>query len=224
MNAVFFRKIAVKKIQEIQKEGKIPVVVGGSGLYLKFISHDFSDIPPQQKETQEYLNSLSLEELAHLFSKLDPNGAKTSDLKNRRHLQRSVEICLLTKSPASEIKKQWGNANTSSLYGILLNRENEDLNSRIEKRTKWILKNGAIEEVRKANHYSESYAQAIGFQSIQSYLQKKIDLEQCQQEIITQTKKYAKRQKTWFKKEQWLLHKNAKNLEQIITIAKKILS
>ena len=107
----------------------------------------------------------------------------------------------------SDIKNDWKTKNEaieSHLRGALIQWENESLRERIALRTKLMLQGGAIEEVRDAQNLSITCEKAIGVPQIQEYLRGEIDLARCEEKIFFSTCQYAKRQRTWFKKEQWL--------------------
>jgi tRNA dimethylallyltransferase len=107
MNVEKFRGAAVDAIREIQARGKDAIVAGGSGLYLKALTHGLSQLPGANREVREKLDELSLDELCGQLVHLDPGTARKIDLKNRRRVARSLEICLLTGKPASEQRAQW---------------------------------------------------------------------------------------------------------------------
>ena len=105
MNAEKFRKLALGAISEIHSRGKLAIVVGGSGLYLKALTHGLSVVPAADPDLRARLNELSLADLQKKLRELDPNISV--DLKNRQRVVRAIEICLLSGKPASGQRREW---------------------------------------------------------------------------------------------------------------------
>jgi tRNA dimethylallyltransferase len=103
MNAEKYRRAATRAINEINSRGKLAIVVGGSGLYIKALTHGLAPLPQSDPKLREKLNAMSLEELRSQLCELDPETARKIDLKNRRRLVRALEICLLTGKCTSEV-------------------------------------------------------------------------------------------------------------------------
>ena len=109
MNAEKFRCAASPAIDEINSRGKLAIVVGGSGLYIKTLTHGLAPLPESDPKLREKLNAMSLDELRSRLVELDPETAERVDLKNRRRVVRALEICLLTGKPASAVVAGVGN-------------------------------------------------------------------------------------------------------------------
>ena len=103
MNAEKFRRLGLRAIDEINSRGKLAIVVGGSGLYIKALTHGLAPLPESDPKLREKLNAMSLDNLRAQLVELDPEAAKKIDIKNRRRLVRALEICLITGKPASEV-------------------------------------------------------------------------------------------------------------------------
>ena len=101
MNAEKFRRAALRAIEEINSRGKLAIVVGGSGLYIKALTHGLAPLPESDPELREKLNAMSLDDLCSQLVEVDPETARKIDMKNRRRLVRALEICLLTGKPVS---------------------------------------------------------------------------------------------------------------------------
>src|SRR2546423_9081592 len=95
-NAEKYRRAATRAIDEIHSRGKLALVVGGSGLYIKALTHGLPPLPEPDPKLRERLNGMSLDELRSRLAELDPETARKIDMKNRRRLVRALEICLLT--------------------------------------------------------------------------------------------------------------------------------
>jgi tRNA dimethylallyltransferase len=212
MNAEKFRRIALQAIENIHSRGKRAIVVGGSGLYIKALTHGFSAAPAPDPKLRAELNELDIEELRTRLLNLDPEVAGKIDMKNRRRLVRAIEICLLTGKPVSTQRTQWsavagvgdpglpGSAIPATI-GIFVFRDRRELYERINRRVKAMLKNGVIEEVRRASATSETASKTIGLREIRGLLDGNVSILQCVAQIQQATRHYAKRQLTWFRRQ-----------------------
>ncbi len=207
-DAARYESLASPIITDIQSRGKLPIIVGGSGLYLKFLTHGVSPAPPSDPKIRASLEKLSTEEIIHQLRQLDPQEAQKQtrqNSENHRHLSRALEICLITGGKASDLRKNFANPSiTAQLRGILLTWPTDQLSRRIDQRTAQMLKNGAIEEIRALPQNSATVRQAIGVREIESHLSGALDREACLEKIATSTRQYAKRQRNWFRRESWL--------------------
>lgn len=202
LDAARYRKLALPVLEEIEARGKLPIVVGGSGLYLKFLTHGPNDLPSDPDLRRE-LEALSLDELNRRLEELDPIEAARVDRNNPRYVQRSLEVCLLTGRPISEQRASF-EIDTSHLRGLVLNWEPAPLEERIRIRTRSMMEGGAVEEVAAHPSLGESAAKAIGVPEIRRLLDGEITPDECEELIVVATRQYAKRQRTWFRREKWL--------------------
>jgi tRNA dimethylallyltransferase len=197
MNAEKFRELSLQAISEIQSRGKVAIVVGGSGLYLKALTHGLSVVPSADLDLRAHLNEFSLADLQKKLRGLDPKTAV--DLKNRRRVVRAIEICLISGTPASELRTGW-DSNAAS-EGVFVFRDRDDLYQRINKRVEEMFENGVIEEVRAAGAMSETASKMIGLREIRELLDRKMSVLKCVAAIQQCTRRYAKRQLTWFRRQ-----------------------
>ncbi|MFM7605972.1 MAG: tRNA (adenosine(37)-N6)-dimethylallyltransferase MiaA [Prosthecobacter sp.] len=195
-----FHSFARSVIEEIASRGKTPLVVGGSGLYLKALTHGLAPLPQGDAAMREKLRMRSLEHKVAELLDLDPAAASMVNLRNPRYVERALEICLLTGKPQSELRQSFQNVQPQ-VHGIHLSWERETLCHRIEERTRQMLANGAIEEVAALGELSITACKAIGICEIRAYLDGKFNLEQTIEAISIATRQYAKRQTTWFRRE-----------------------
>ncbi len=203
-----YMRMAKPVIAEIQRRGKTPVITGGSGLYLKFLTHGPAPLPTGDAKLRAELDARPLDDLVAQLHSLDPVEAARTALQNRRFVSRALEICILTGRKASDLRDQWETQTreiSSTLRGIVIQRSRDDLHARIALRTKAMLEGGAIEEVAALTQVSNNLSKAIGFREIRSLLDGAIDRPTCEDLINAATRQYAKRQETWFKREKWLL-------------------
>lgn len=207
VDAMAYLRMVIPVIGEILSRGKIPVITGGSGLYLKFLSHGPSPLPPGNPAMREQLDALPLEELVRQLQQLDPVEAARTDLNNRRYVSRALEVCLLAGIPCSSLRDDWEQAThvrAARLRGTLILRPRPELHRRIAMRTRAMLSGGAIEEIAGLTDAAPGLEKAIGLGEIRRHLSGEIDLAACEELINAATRQYAKRQETWFKREKWL--------------------
>jgi tRNA dimethylallyltransferase len=210
MNAEKYRRAAWRAIDEIHSRSKLAIVVGGSGLYVKALTHGLADLPEPDRKLREKLNAMSLDELRSQLVRLHPEATGDIDMKNRRRIIRAVEICLLTGKPHSAaIGPTLGDApgwpgSTIPAAGVFVYREREELYARINQRVEAMFENGVMEEVRAAGPISLTASQMIGFREIRQLLDGPADagsIAQCMAAIQQATRRYAKRQLTWFRRQ-----------------------
>ena len=205
MNAEKYRRAATVAIDEINSRGRLAIVVGGSGLYIKALTHGLAPLPESDPKLREKLNAMSLDNLRAQLVELDPEAAKKIDIKNRRRVVRALEICLITGKPASEVVAGVGDSGRpgSSIpaTGVFVFRDREELYQRINQRVETTFARGVIEQVRAAGVTSATASQMIGLREIRELLAGKKSLPQCIAEIQQATRRYAKRQLTWFRRQ-----------------------
>jgi tRNA dimethylallyltransferase len=202
-----YAELAGEVIAEINSRGKTAVVVGGSGLYLKFLTHGPSPLPRGDKALRAELDARPLEELFAELEKLDPVEAAQVDRQNPRYVSRALEICLLSGKKASELRDSWAEKTRgieSGLKGVWLIRSRADLHERIAQRTRQMLSSGAVEEVAALDGVHGNWEKAIGVNEIRRLLAGAISRAECEELIVFATRQYAKRQETWFRREKWL--------------------
>ena len=204
MNAEKFRRAASHVIDEIHSRGKVAIVVGGTGLYVKALTHGLVPLPEANPKLREKLNAMSLDELQAHLMELDPEAALKIDTKNRRRVGRALEICLLTGKPATVQRTKWVAdrlGSTIPATGVFVFRDREELYGRINRRVEAMFENGVIEEVRASGEVSSTASQMIGFREIRQLLIGKTSISQCMAAIQQATRRYGKRQLTWFRRQ-----------------------
>lgn len=196
-----YRK-AMECISEIRARGKRVVVAGGSGLYLKFLSHGLSDAPPSDPALRASFSERELADLAEELSRRDPEGAATTNLENRRYVERNLEIVLLGGKPLAHWKQNWLNPPLGR--GWVLDCPVDVLDERIIQRSQWMMDHGAIEEVASLGDCSPTALKTLGLRQVRSYLDGEMGRDDCVASLALATRQYAKRQRTWFRREPWL--------------------
>lgn len=210
MNAEKYRRAASRAIKKIHSQGKLAIVVGGSGLYIKALTHGLAPVPEFDPKLRETLNAMSLDDLHVQLAELDPEAAQKIDTKNRRRVTRAVEICLLVGKSVSAQRKHWAvtgvgdpgrPGSTTPATGIFVFRDREELYGRINRRVEAMFESGVIEEVQAAGKVSVTASQMIGFREIRQLLDGEMSISQCIAAIQQATRRYAKRQLTWFRRQ-----------------------
>ncbi|CAN5671837.1 tRNA (adenosine(37)-N6)-dimethylallyltransferase MiaA [soil metagenome] len=199
MNVGRFRPAALTAIEEIEKRGKAAFVVGGSGLYVQALTHGLSRLPPADPQLREELNALSTTELVSRLEILDGATAQTIDRHNRHRVLRAVEICLLSGQPASALRRR--GAPPAPPAGVLVWRERAELFQRIDARVTQMFASGVVEEVREVPQLSATAAKTLGLHDIQELLAGRMAEAECIARIQQATRRYAKRQLTWFRRQ-----------------------
>lgn len=195
-----YRDLALPVLQQIVARGRIPIVVGGSGLYLKALTHGLDPLPPGEPALRAELAQLSLEEKVARLLALDPAAADSVPLQNPRYVERALEICLLTGQPQSTLRTA-AQRPPPLIKGSVLVWDRPLLHQRIDQRVHQMIAAGAIAEIAAQSALSTTSAKAIGVREIQAHLQGDVPLSETITLIQQATRQYAKRQITWFRRE-----------------------
>jgi tRNA dimethylallyltransferase len=208
MNAEKFRVLAKTAIRDINTRGKLAMVVSGSGLYVRALTHGLAILPAANSELRDELNQSSVDELHARLAAIDPETAGAIDSKNPRRLIRALEICLLTGKPVSAQRSQIvaavadrGPRLTSAATGVFVFRERADLYDRINRRVEAIFASGVIDEVRALGKVGATAEQTLGLREIRQLIAGEISEPECIAAIQQGTRRYAKRQLTWFRRQ-----------------------
>ena len=205
-----FRYVALadKAICEIRKRGHIPVIAGGTGMYIRALLYGLDPLPSNQelraKLDAEFDSESGFEKLKDLMSVKDPGDFQRWK-QHRRKLIRALEVFEITGKSITELQKTWKENPTLryEVFSRTLVWDREILKKRIEIRTDKMLQSGWIEEaaemIKKGLLHSPTAHQALGYKIIAEYLEGAIDHETMRARIITSTWQYARRQITWFK-------------------------
>jgi len=205
MSATTFRELARDALADIHLRQKNAIVVGGSGLYLKGITHGFDQVPPPDPKLRDELSALPLKELAEQLRKLSPELATRTDLRNPRRVVRAIEIASAsTVVPtasilAADVVRGLRSATVATAGGVLLLRDRADLYQRINDRVNAMFGAGVEKEVRVLPEVGPTADSALGLEEIRALIAGQISREECIAKIQQATRRYAKRQLTWFR-------------------------
>ena len=195
-DAARYLRMATGAIQEIQNRGRIPVITGGTGLYLKSLTHGLAELPPVDESLRNSIAGMPLPEALARLREADLEAPDQIDVRNPVRVRRALEIVLSTGQPLSAARTSWKTAG-NDFIGIVLERDRMDLRMRIAANVDAMFDEGVIEEVRKAGEVGPGASRAIGFREIQELISGRIGLHECRTRILTSTRRYAKRQLTW---------------------------
>ena len=201
-----FERDVLLKIEELHQKFDVLVMVGGSGLYVDAVCRGLDDFPRATEGLRDELNKRfseeGLEPLEQQLKELDPEYHKAVDKANPHRIIRALEVCLTSGHSFSSFrKKQIANRPFETLK-IILNRDRELLYERINLRVDLMFEEGLLEEAKKLYPQRELNAlQTVGYKELFNYFDGGIDLETAISEIKKNTRRYAKRQLTWFRRD-----------------------
>ena len=211
-----YRERAIGVLEDLRIRQRLPIFTAGTGLYLRALLEGLADVPQRSESLRERLRTSAAEHAAghlhRILRRLDPISAGKIAAADEQKLIRANEVCLLAKKPMSEVQR----SGKTPLPGwralrIGLKPDREGLYKRVHARTEAMLASGWMEEVRGlvAGGLPEEAKpfQFIGYRELRAVLRGEMELEEARTAIQQATRRYAKRQMTWFRREagvQWL--------------------
>ena len=211
-------EVEVNKIlHEKEENAENIILVGGTGLYIRAITDGFSDLPTKDEKIRKDLEKKSLEELQEILKALDLQAYNEIDLNNKLRLVRAIEVCKITGGKFSELRVKNIKKNNYNFLKVFLTRNREELYERINKRVDIMIQKGLVEEAKKVyNNYEDSLYKisAIGYKELFNYFDGKVSLEEAIEDIKRESRRYAKRQMTWFRKEKDYLIYNLSEISE----------
>jgi tRNA dimethylallyltransferase len=205
-NVGAFERDALNVLDRLFKKHNIVVMVGGSGLYVKAVLEgldDFPKIDPSIRlELKQVLKTEGIIPLQNQLKKLDIITYNTIDKDNPQRVIRALEICIGTNLPYSSYTRNSKKKRKFNSIIIGLSGEREKIYERINRRVDQMLENGLIDEAQKLYPNKELNAlQTVGYKELFSFFEEKTTKDEAIQEIKKNTRRFAKRQLTWFKKD-----------------------
>lgn len=219
-NVGAFERDALEKLDELFSKNPIQIMVGGSGLYadavLKGLDY-FPKVAPEIRQTlTQQLKKEGIEFLQNKLKELDFETYKIIELKNPKRLIRALEICIGTGTPYSTFKNKPKMPRNFHSIKIGINADREVIYDRINMRVDWMIQNGLLEEVKKLQQHKNLNAlQTVGYRELFSYFEGNYTKEFAISEIKKNTRRFAKRQGTWFKRDEntlWFDHLTESNI------------
>ncbi len=224
-SAAIFREKALKAMQDITGRGKIPLIVGGTGLYVKALTRGlFSDKGKDEQLRKELEKEAKHKGKEHLYERLkqvDPEAAQKIHPNDLRRLVRSLEAYEVNNMTITQLKGN--NEGLDKKYDFkmfAINRDRRELYKRIELRVDKMFEDGLVDEVKNLLKLPLSHTaqQAIGIKQISAYLKKEYTLDKAKELIKRDTRRFAKRQLTWFRQEKdinWINAEEGSSGEEI---------
>ncbi|HLQ74064.1 MAG TPA: tRNA (adenosine(37)-N6)-dimethylallyltransferase MiaA [Bacillota bacterium] len=202
-----FQTVVREAIERVSSKGKLPIIVGGSGLYIQAALYDyhFSEERRDEQLTEQLTKKVEAEGIEPLYTELmtvDPEQAKVIHPNNHRRVIRALEVYYQTGKTMSEYKREQSNDPLYDIHLIGLEMEREQLYERINERVDQMINSGLLKEVY--NLYEKGYSntqamRGIGYKELIPYLQGEDTLEHCLSILKRNSRRFAKRQMTWFK-------------------------
>ncbi len=232
-NVADFRKKALKAVAVIHKKNKIPIFVGGSGLYMSVLLDGIFEDAGANEALRAKLEALAsrkgTEFLYARLKKIDPASAKKIHPNDLRRMIRALEVFETSKAPISQLQtKREGLWGKYDIHIFALNREREKLYSLIDRRVEQMMEDGAVEEVKgllsAKKKISKTARAMIGVKEIEGFLNGDHDMARAKYLMKRNTRHYAKRQLTWFRREKRLSWVMMDTSATPLGVAQKILN
>ncbi len=225
-NVYKYENEAIEKINKLFEKHDFVVITGGSGLYIDAVCKGIDELPDPDENIRKQLlkeyKENGIEYLRYQLKMFDYEYYKTVDIANHKRLFRALEVCLTTGKPYSSLRKNKFKQRPFNIISFGLSMDRNTLYDRINKRVDKMIEYGLLKEVETLLHYRNFNAlNTVGYKEIFEYFDKKITIEQAIEDIKTHTRRYAKRQLTWFKKNKninWIqIDKNDEIIEQVVS-------
>ncbi len=206
-NVSLFEMEVLELLNELFKEKDTVLMVGGSTLYIDTVCYGIDDFPrvdPEiRKSLMNRLETEGIESLRFDLKRLDPEHYKTVDLKNHKRILKALEICIMTGKPYSEQLTHSRKVRDFEIQKIGLNREREELFANINSRVVKMIDEGLIEEAKSFYQFKNlNSLNTVGYKELFAHFDGQCTQEQAIEQIKVNTRRYAKRQITWFKKDE----------------------
>ncbi len=223
-NVFLFKQMASEAICEIYAKGKIPIIAGGTGFYIQSVLYDiqFAESENEDESYRNYYESLAIEngnEYIHdLLKEIDPEYAATVHFNNSKRVIRALEFYKQTGQKMSEHnQQQQENESPYDFHYFVLNRDRKILYERINQRVDIMIEQGLEDEVKRmleAGYDRDLVSmQALGYKEMASYLEGELSLDEAIETIKRDTRRFAKRQLTWFRREKTVTFMNYEDFD-----------
>ncbi|HPE39588.1 MAG TPA: tRNA (adenosine(37)-N6)-dimethylallyltransferase MiaA [Bacteroidales bacterium] len=201
-----FEHDVLKIVPKLFQENQVVILTGGSGLYIDAVCKGIDDLPDPDPKTRIYVMDVfekeGVEGLRNQIKLLDPLFYEQSDLANPKRLMRALEVSIQMGVPYSSFLTKSEKNRDFEILKYCLVRPREILFKRINERVDQMLRNGLLDEVKSLRPYQNLNAlNTVGYKELFDYLEGKLSFEKAVEDIKTHTRRYAKRQLTWFKRD-----------------------
>lgn len=223
-----FEQQALLKLDGLFESREVVVMTGGSMMYIDAVCKGMDEIPdvdPEvRKSVMHFYQREGIESLRLWLKKLDPDFYQLVDLKNAKRLMHAVEICLTTGKPYSSLRSGSVKQRNFRIIKIGLNREKAELYDRINLRVEQMVSLGLIEEARSLYPYRNLNAlNTVGYKEMFAYLDGEIDLPEAIRLIQRNTRHYAKKQLSWFRRDEEIIWFHPAEKERIFSFLREML-
>ena len=223
-----FERDCLAVLEEIFQKKDVAILTGGSGMFIKMITDGIDEMPEVdltlRQNLAQRLENEGLEALANELKQLDPIYYEEVDIHNTQRVLRALEVCMATGKPFSSFRKNQKVERPFQMIKIALERPREELYTRIDKRMDMMLASGLEAEAKSVMDFREHYAlKTVGYREIYEYLDGEYDRDEMVRLLKRNSRRYAKRQMTWFKNQDEFYWFDAKNEEKIIDFVKSCL-
>ena len=220
VDAGSFEKIALAKLQEIFSEKSYAILVGGSGLYTQAVCEGLDDLTFRDDELRNALQEKSTEELQATLLSLDPEYYAIVDIQNKQRMMRAIEVSTLSGKAYSNHLTGKKKQRDFAIIKIAITDERAKLYERINQRVDQMMANGLVEEVKNNLANRACYAlKTVGYKEIFDMLDGQTSLEQSVEAIKQNTRRFAKRQLTWLRRDpeyQWFAYHEFEKIRDYI--------
>jgi len=222
-NADHYEKDVLRLLEKIFQKNNFAILAGGSGLYIDAVCNGFDNVPgsfPEiRKDLQDLFKEKGIEALREKLKELDPEYYKKVDLNNPQRILRALEACMGSGKPFSSFRKGKKNQRDFNTIKIGLDVSRELLYKKIDERVDEMMNKGLLEEVSKLISKKNLNAlKTVGYKELFDYLEGKTSLDKAVELIKRNTRRYAKRQLTWFRKDKEIKWFHAEETEKIIRL------
>ncbi len=219
-NVSRFENDALSKLEDLFSKHHIVLLTGGAGLYINAVCSGIDELPDPDDSLREGLKELYLKggiaALLDRLKDLDPDYYRTVDRANPKRLMRALEVCITTGQTYTSLRKNKPKPRDFRVIKIGLFRDKEDLAKRISDRTDAMMAEGLLDEVKSLYPFRHLNAlNTVGYKELFQCIDKEITLSQAVEKIKTNTRRYAKRQMTWFRKDEDIRWFHADDVEGI---------
>jgi len=220
-NASMFEVEVLELLERLFKSTDIVLLVGGSTLYIDALVNGIDDLPTVDIKLREHLMEKYKEEgiqfLRNHLKLLDPEHYSKVDLKNPNRMMKAIEVSMMTGKPYSTFLTSPQKERSFNIIKIGINRDRPELFERINLRVDQMIIDGLVDEVKSLEKFRSTNAlKTVGYREIFDYLDGSVSLEQAIEQIKTNTRRYAKRQITWFSRDKEMPWFNPEQKDQII--------
>ena len=226
-NATNFEQDVLILLNQLFEKYSLIILTGGSGLYIDAVCNGFDENIPEgneqlRNELEALYNKYGIELLQEKLKQLDPDFYQEIDLNNIKRLYRAIEVCMLSNGTYAELRQGIKQQRPFNIIKIALNRDKDELYSRINKRVDLMMQNGLLEEVKQVKKYRNHNAlKTVGYTELFDYLDGKYTLPEAIEKIKVNTRRYAKKQLVWFNKSNDYKWFHPTEKEQMITFINK---